>query len=195
MRTNKVTKKYCYNCGKIIDSDDFCCKYCAEDLRKYSKQQMMRCKYCLTEIPSGAKYCKTCQTKNTVVTAKEEMELLGKLKFAADVYKKQKYPDDFLRDSYKHTNLDVDAIFAYGKFSKAKRLFFAINENQITIRTLEFGKDTLLFDDIIYCKKISKQILKDDYNIKAGNGFSYDIIVINTIKGDIECLKRHCRGY
>lgn len=185
MRINEELKKYCYNCGKIIAFSDVWCKYCGEDLKHYEKQSKIRCRYCLTEIPSGAKYCKTCQTKNTFISNKEDKKMLQQLKIAADKYLEQKSYQDFLEKKYNHLKFEMNIVSGYGNFSKAKKIFIHTDNEKIAIKTFEYGQDNLYYSDIISCRKITKDVLIKDYDIKSRDFLVSNFIVLDTVKGQI----------
>ena len=186
MRDNIVFTKYCYKCGKVLERTINICPHCNEDLNIYNKQEKIRCRYCRTEIPITAHYCKVCNTKNISEVSKKELEMFNKLKYAAEMYAKEKYPEKYLEQKMTNVKLNLNVYECYGKLKYAKRIFVKANKEGINIQTFEYGNEFIKFDEIICCYKTNKKELSKIFDIDEKNITTDDsCVLINTIKGNI----------
>lgn len=186
MRSNGIFTKYCYKCGKILERTKKICPHCGEELTAYKKQEKIKCRYCRNDMPIGANFCKVCNTKNISLKHKKDSEIYNELKFAAEMYEKEKYPDRYLEQKMTHIKFNLNVYECLGKLQKAKRIFVKVNKEELILQTFEYGQELIKFEEIISCYRITKEKLFEIFNISISEMLPLEeCIIINTTKGNI----------
>lgn len=184
MRNYGIYLKYCFNCGKSIQRDMDICQYCDDNQNDYNKYDTIECRYCRNPVPAEATYCKVCCTENPKKIQHAD-KLTRELQKALNIYQMQHNEENIMNklSNYKKT---LDIAYCFETLGKAKKVFVRANDSEVFLQTLEFGQESISYDDIICCYRIDKSNLKSKFGIEVNEYLSFSkFILINTTKGNI----------
>lgn len=173
-------KKYCFHCGKLIQSYVTKCPYCLINVKVSKLDRTKACKYCRKKIYVDSEFCEFCSTKIKKPVGPSELDI------ACEELQKKLEEEN----KTKPTINIFKTLNYYGcveKFVGAKKVGIKCSPKEIKFQTLEKGQLIFKFDDIFACYFITKEeilrFLNLEINVETDIFSNIKFYIIETKEG------------